>query len=267
MRRAVGALLGRLGLLRPARSAYRLAVGRVRTAAWLLGGKRTDCGIAVPPPHLSFRSAADYDTSRFLATGRRGIESVGEMLADMGRPLPGFGRLLDLGCGCGRILRHLPQSGGPAAVGADIDGEAVRWCGRNLPGAFVRTGLADPLPFGPESFDLVLAVAVICHLSLPHQRSLLREMGRILGPGGTALVTVKGPSRRYEIPSRLVGDFDAGRPVVVEPEFSGTRYCLAYHPTGALEGLLPPGLKSICRAPLGSRDTGQDVCLLAPPPP
>lgn len=267
MRRTVGALLGRLGLLRPVRRVYRLAVGRARTAAWLLGGTRTDGGIPVPPPHLCFRSAADYDTARFLATGRRGMESVGEMLADTGRPLPGFGRLLDLGCGCGRILRHLPPSGAPAAAGADIDEEAVRWCGRNLPGAFVRTGLSEPLPFGPESFDLVLAVAVICHLSLPHQRFLLREMGRILGPGGIALVTVKGPSRRHEIPSSLVGDFDAGRPVVVEPEFSGTRYCLAYHPPGALEGLLPPGLESIRRLPLGSRDTAQDACLLTPSPP
>ena len=262
MRRALGTLLSRFGLLRIARRGYRFAVGRARTVAWILGGASDEKGIPVPPPHLCFRSAASYDTSHFLATGRQGMESLSRMLADIGRPLPGFCRLLDLGCGCGRIIRHLPVTGVPATVGADIDEAAVRWCRRSLTGKYVRSGLSDPLPFRGESFDLVLAIAVVCHLSIPLQRSLLRELERILAPDGVALVTVKGPSRREELPPRLLPEFDSGGPVVVEPEFSGTRYCLAYHPPGSLRHLLPAGLRMAARVPLGSTDTQQDACLL-----
>jgi SAM-dependent methyltransferase len=261
MRRLAAGLLRRLGMLRAGRGAYRFLAGRSADAAWRLRGHLVGGGLPVPPPHLCFRAAASYDVPHFLATGRLGADSVRALLDGAGRPLSGFRRLLDLGCGCGRILRHLPGEG-PEVTGADIDAEAVRWCSGRLDGRFAQNDLGQPLPFDPGRFDLVIAVAVVCHLSLRHQRGLLEEMARVLSPGGVGLVTLKGRSRRDEVPPRLIPRFDSGRPAVVEPELSGSRYCLAYHPHGALKGLLPPAIRLLRRVPLGSRDTGQDACIL-----
>jgi SAM-dependent methyltransferase len=262
MRRLARELLRKANLLASCRRAYRLLAGGARNAGWLLLGERKANGMPVPSPRLCFRSAASYSTSHFVASGQAGIDSIEHLLERTGSPLTRFRRLLDLGCGSGRIFRHLPASIQTSAVGVDIDREAVRWCARNLPGSFLCSRLSMPLPLEPASFDLVLAVAVVCHLNLAHQKQLLSEMERILEPGGTALVTIKGESRRREIPADLLNDFDGEIPVVVEPEHSGSRYCLAYHPGESLQRLLPPGLTLLERVPLGSRDTRQDACLL-----
>ncbi|MEO0675772.1 MAG: class I SAM-dependent methyltransferase, partial [Pseudomonadota bacterium] len=37
-------------------------------------------------------------------------------------------RLLDLGCGCGRIIRHMPGHSKAALYGVDYNSRLVRWC-------------------------------------------------------------------------------------------------------------------------------------------
>src|SRR5207247_1029846 len=76
--------------------------------------------------------------------------------------------------------------------------EAVGYC-RDRGLVDVRVGAAENLPFGDGSFDLVTALDVVEHLD--DDVAALREMGRVLRPGGRVLVTV--PAHRF-----LWGDQD-----------------------------------------------------------
>lgn len=101
--------------------------------------------------------------------------------------------LLDWGCGCGRIVRHIIESDTSLGrvVGVDIDAVNINWCKKNLRGAeFHTTGLQPPLPFDNESFDFIHGNSVFTHLNDIHQDLWLEELARVLKPGGIALLTV-----------------------------------------------------------------------------
>lgn len=83
------------------------------------------------------------------------------------------------------MLSHLASFG--KAEGVDIDAEAIAYClERGLKD--VRLGEAAKLPFADGSFDLVTCLDVVEHLD--DDTAALREMRRVLRPGGHLLVTV-----------------------------------------------------------------------------
>ena len=92
-------------------------------------------------------------------------------------PLLGPGTVLDLGCGIGHSFAELAPR---ETVGVDIDGAAL--AGQSRP-----TFVADmrELPFPAESFGSVLAVQSIEHV--PDPERVLREVHRVLEPGGVAV--------------------------------------------------------------------------------
>ena len=94
-------------------------------------------------------------------------------------------RILDVGCGTGANLQMLSQFG--AAEGVDVSSEALEFCrARGL--AKVKQGAAETLPYEDASFDLVTGLDVVEHLD--DDLSGLREMHRVLRPGGRALLFV-----------------------------------------------------------------------------
>src|SRR6266581_7621198 len=114
---------------------------------------------------------------------RRIIESFVEKIChDIGKRKP---RILDVGCGTGANLQMLSQFG--AAEGVDVSSEALEFCrARGLTN--VKQGAAETLPHGDASFDLVTGLDVIEHLD--DDVAGLREMRRVLRPGGRVMVIV-----------------------------------------------------------------------------
>src|SRR2546425_12434357 len=116
--------------------------------------------------------------------GRRKIIEgfVEKICRDIGRRKP---RILDVGCGTGANLQMLSQFG--AAEGVDVSSEALEFCrARGL--SNVKQGAAETLPHGDASFDLVTGLDVVEHLD--DDVAGLREMRRVLRPGGRALLFV-----------------------------------------------------------------------------
>ena len=101
--------------------------------------------------------------------------------------------VLDWGCGCGRLTQHLVRRLPSARIiGIDIDGDNVEWCRNNIPGGeFDRIALLPPTGLPDQCCDLAIGISVVTHLSEAAEESWLRELDRVLRPGGIALLTVQ----------------------------------------------------------------------------
>jgi SAM-dependent methyltransferase len=104
-------------------------------------------------------------------------------------------RVLDLGCGTGELARHLAAAG-LRVSGCDISGRMLGRAAASDPARAVDWVKLDPgwrtLPFGPGSFDAVVAASVLEYTDSPGR--VIRECGRMLRPGGALLFTVPDPA-------------------------------------------------------------------------
>ncbi|HYS71418.1 MAG TPA: class I SAM-dependent methyltransferase [Thermoplasmata archaeon] len=90
--------------------------------------------------------------------------------------------VLDVGCGLG-FFAECCRRHGIEAVGVELSLEGVAGCrARGVP--VVRADLAVPFPFRDEAFGSALAHHVLEHVPLEVERSVLREIHRVLRPGG-----------------------------------------------------------------------------------
>ena len=69
------------------------------------------------------------------------------------RSFADFERLLDFGCGCGRMLRHLGELADRVEIhGTDLDAEMIDWLRSNVTyGSYEVASPEPPLPY-PEHF-------------------------------------------------------------------------------------------------------------------
>ena len=100
-------------------------------------------------------------------------------------------RLLDVGCGTGRLLRDLRELGD--ARGVDASHEAIGFSRKRGVGDLVEKADFRYLPFAAESFDVITAVDTLEHIA--DDVGALREWERVLRPDGRLLIFV--PAHRW----------------------------------------------------------------------
>lgn len=157
-------------------------------------------GAQLPPHRLRFVGPGDF-------------EQIGERFRDILIDLAGLradSRVLDVGCGIGRMAIPLTRTLGPRGSydGFDVVEEGIRWCHRNITPKHpnfrfttieVRNGVYRPrgrvdatalrFPYADASFDVVLLASVFTHMHVPAVAHYLHEIRRVLRPSGRALVT------------------------------------------------------------------------------
>lgn len=118
----------------------------------------------------------------FDASGRQSAQELNRSVASVGRELREFDRILDFGCGCGRVTRWLrPLADDSELQGCDIDEFAIAWDQEHLTFAkFSHTPTEPPLPYVSGYFDLVLNHSVFTHLDEYYQDMWLEELCRIV---------------------------------------------------------------------------------------
>jgi SAM-dependent methyltransferase len=130
----------------------------------------------------------DYELQTHQAEDRhwwyRGRRTVLERVIAQLR-LPARSRILDAGCGSGRNMVDLARHG--VVTGIELSDTSValaraRDCGEVIAGSVLE------MPFAADSFDLAASLDVIEHLE--DDLAALRELRRVVAPGGSLLVTV-----------------------------------------------------------------------------
>src|ERR1700689_284356 len=130
----------------------------------------------------------DYELQTHRAEDRhwwyRGRRRVLDVLLDGLHMPPGL-RVLDAGCGSGRNMVQLQRYG--QVTGIELSPPSGRGA-RERGGGGVLEGSVLEMPFADDSFDLAVSLDVVEHLE--DDIAALRELRRVVAPGGRLLVTV-----------------------------------------------------------------------------
>jgi SAM-dependent methyltransferase len=134
------------------------------------------------------RMDRDYELQTHRAEDRhwwyRGRREVLErVIAEL--PLPAQARILDAGCGSGRNMVELARRG--TVTGVELSATSASLARGRETGRVIEGSVAE-MPFEPGSFDLAVCLDVIEHLE--DDLGALRELRRVVTPGGSLLVTV-----------------------------------------------------------------------------
>jgi SAM-dependent methyltransferase len=174
----------------------------------------------VPPRRLWFVGDSD-----FRATGeefRAHFQTFGDLASQ--------DRVLDIGCGIGRMARVLVDQLAPprgSYDGFDVSRVGVDWCRSRygdapVPFRFTQLDLHHPeynpggtgdaascvFPYPDASFDLAIATSVFTHLLDDAVDRYLSEVGRVLAPGGRLFATwIALDPARPPVRSRAVAAF------------------------------------------------------------
>jgi SAM-dependent methyltransferase len=256
----------RVGLARPAVRLYELALA---ARSDLRGRHAVGAdGLPLPPSRLRTQIGPLHaDADFFLESGRHNAALIRELVREHAGVIDDIGSLLDWGCGCGRVLRHWATLERTRVFGCDIDPRMIAWCSENLAFAETRvTGLSPPLPYDDGSFGLVYAFSVMTHLSRQLQTAWMRDLLRILRPGGFLLISTLGEyyaSRNRLTPAERDA-FAQGDLVVLYERSAGTSLCSAYHPPEYVRRELGRGFEHVAFRPAAD-DGKHDIHLLRKP--
>jgi ubiquinone/menaquinone biosynthesis C-methylase UbiE len=157
-----------------------------------------------PLAHLFPRSAHSHST-RGHTLGAPHLYDASVSLFFLGRRRSSFAALiqaadvrpgqqvLDVGCGTGYLARLLAQTVGNSGlvIGVDASPEMIRYASRQAArtsNCQFQVGTAEALSVPSDQFDVVVSSLFMHHLPPDLQRAALREMWRVLRPGGTLLI-------------------------------------------------------------------------------
>lgn len=146
--------------------------------------------LPVPPRALWANYCTNVES--YLESGRVDTGRMRELLAETGAPIEDAGRILDLGCAGGRMIRWLTNLAPEVELwGTDIWSTAILWCQDHLspPANFATTTMAPHLPFEDRSFGLIYCGSLFTHIDDLAEAWFL-ELHRILKPGGRLYFSV-----------------------------------------------------------------------------
>lgn len=101
-------------------------------------------------------------------------------------------RLLDVGCGSGFVdLCLAPQCG--SLSGVDVAREQLALARENVPEVDYQWYDGSALPYPEGYFDVAFAICVLHHICVPERLHFVREMKRVVRPGGCVAIYEHNP--------------------------------------------------------------------------
>ncbi|HEU0303486.1 MAG TPA: methyltransferase domain-containing protein [Gaiellaceae bacterium] len=133
------------------------------------------------------RLAAEYDRVRPVDDNWREVFDLVVREGDLrGR------RVLDCGCGTGRLSQALAETAASRVWGVDPEPEMLRVARENVPASVgLKEGRAEELPFRDGWFERAV-MWLVCHLV--ERPAAFRELRRVLVPAGRLVVVTFDPA-------------------------------------------------------------------------
>lgn len=220
-----------------------------------------------PDPVLVFEVAGHAHLGNFDYTGAAHATLIASYLRET--LLPEAPRILDWGCGLGRVLAHLPATlAAPGATfhGCDPDARAIAHDRRALPGvAFDQIEALPPTPYAAQSFDAIYGVSVLTHMPERVAQAWLAELARIVTDGGVVILTSHGEATACVLTAAQRARFAAGAYVAVGGAKVGSRTYLSYFNEAAGRRLFAPYFADVAFHPFADDGIGHDFWLLRAP--
>jgi len=144
-----------------------------------------ESALPVPPSEL-------WLGYNYPAHGRLHVDTMLDTVSAAGLGFEPGDRILDLGCGAGRMIRHLAPLARTCEIwGADISAEHVLWCqrSRSPPFHFLTSTKVPHLPFADASFRFIYGGSLFTHID-DLARAWLLELRRLLRSDGLAYITI-----------------------------------------------------------------------------
>lgn len=147
-------------------------------------------GLAIPPKDLWLGYGSVKE--EYLSWGKLQVEKMLEIVEKTGFDFSAGKRILDLGCGAGRMIRWLkPLTDKCEIWGTDISSEHIYWANNYLkpPFNFATTTTLPHLPFEDRYFDFIYGGSVFTHID-DLADSWLLELRRVLNKDGLMYITL-----------------------------------------------------------------------------
>ena len=144
----------------------------------------------IPPDYYESIHAVELEHWWHLGMRRLTAVVLGDRLTRPGA------RILDAGCGTGGFLRFALDAGSfSRACGIDLGAAAIELARTRVPEAELAVGALVDLPYEDGAFDLVATNDVLQHVAEDEVDGSLRELRRVLAPGGAVFLRTNGSRR------------------------------------------------------------------------
>lgn len=143
----------------------------------------------LPPEDLRYLAGGSAAPDEYLLEGSKLFLAIDKLV-----DLKNSKAILDFGCGSGRLLRFLSRYARHAdMVGVDIEPRHMQWAASNLEFAtFTIARKLPPLLMTDQRFDTAVALSVFSHLPEDSHMCWMKELARIVAPGGLVIVSTLG---------------------------------------------------------------------------
>jgi len=193
--------------------------------------------IALPPDYLIYESF-QMDLRKYYYGGLSSAEAIIKRFQKHINLEQA--RILDWGCGPGRIIRHLPMllPSGSAYYATDYNKQSIRWCQSRLQGIeFNHNTMEARLPYNSNFFDAIYGISIFTHLSEKMHGQWYAELFRVLKPGGVLMVTTQGDNFKVKLTENELLQYQSNILVVRGKVKEGHRTYSAFHPKDYMKNL------------------------------
>lgn len=212
----------------------------IRTVNFITGGQ------PLPPSELVFLVAGSKNLRWFLDSGKLGQQCLVDTLEKNNVDMRKMEKVLDFGCGVGRVIRHFHKLKGPEFYGTDYNPLLIDWCKRKLTYAnFTVNNAKEKLEYADDTFDFLYALSIFTHLPEADQAFWINELSRVTKPGGYLFITVHGEYHLDGFPEEAREKFIRGEMSVFGGQVAGTNWCNTFHPYEYMSTKFAPHLELV----------------------
>lgn len=220
----------------------------------------------VLPPEFFIYETYRLNYKWYYEDGRNTAEEIVTLLSKYFDLTKQNTRILDWGCGPGRIVRHFPRLLRNAEIhGTDYNETYINWCRENLKEInFSMNKIEPPVKYKDSFFDAVMGLSIFTHLSEKNHFDWIKELHRIIKFGGGMLITTQGEAYYPKLTEPEKKIFNSNQLVTRQYLDEGNRLYSTFHPIEFMKKLLAGRFEIIehIRGKSEKNESSQDSWLL-----